>query len=61
MGRSQGKLAASRSDGRCSIYSLNEGDKLKPVQEWKDTRFSAGHKFIGLNLTEKYVYICGSR
>ncbi|PAV23245.1 hypothetical protein PNOK_0031300 [Pyrrhoderma noxium] len=54
-------LAASRSNGTCSVYTLNnEDNELETVQEWKETRLSGGNKFIGLNLTQRGIFWCAS-
>ncbi|KAL5529045.1 hypothetical protein ACEPAG_5019 [Sanghuangporus baumii] len=61
MSTPQGKLAAAKSNGALSVFSVNSDDrKLEILKEWKETRYKADHKFVGLDLSSKGLFWCTS-
>ncbi|KAH8117551.1 hypothetical protein DFH11DRAFT_1541795 [Phellopilus nigrolimitatus] len=57
----EAKLAAARSNGTLSAFSVNtEDSELGLLTEWEDTRFKPGHAFIGLDLNPKGLFWCTS-
>ncbi|KAL5490491.1 hypothetical protein ACEPAI_5324 [Sanghuangporus weigelae] len=54
-------LAAAKSNGALSVLSVNSDDrKLEILKEWKETRYKADHKFVGLDLSSKGLFWCTS-
>ncbi|KAI5122941.1 hypothetical protein M0805_006823 [Coniferiporia weirii] len=54
-------LAAARSDGALSAFSVDTGNaKVELLSEWRDSRFKPGHKFVGMNLASGGFYWCTS-
>ncbi|KAJ7097974.1 hypothetical protein B0H15DRAFT_901941 [Mycena belliarum] len=52
-------LAAAYADGSLEAFLL-QNDELKLVHRWNETRIKSGHKFVGLQATEKGIYSCTS-
>ncbi|PPR06659.1 hypothetical protein CVT26_001201 [Gymnopilus dilepis] len=55
------KLAAALANGTCFTSTLKDDDTLELKTEWKETRFVASDKFIGMSINKKSsVYTCTS-
>lgn len=50
---SQKKLAAALANGTCFTSTLEDDDTLQLKTEWKETRFVASDKFIGMSINKK--------
>ncbi|OCB84086.1 hypothetical protein A7U60_g8758 [Sanghuangporus baumii] len=57
----QEKLAAAKSNGVLSVFSVNSDDrKLEISKEWRESRYKVNHKFVGLNLSSEGLFWCTS-
>ncbi|RDB21318.1 WD repeat-containing protein 74 [Hypsizygus marmoreus] len=53
-------VAAGFSDGSASAFTLTDGDELKKVHDWRETRMRKEQRYIGLAVSEKRVFSCTS-
>ena len=49
----QGKIAAAHADGYISTSILQDDDQLEPLHEWKETRFKADQRYVGLSASNR--------
>lgn len=49
------KIAAAHSDGFISLSTLKDDDQLEPVGDWRETRFKADQRYVGLSACDRYV------
>lgn len=54
----QGKVVAAHANGYISASVLQGDDQVEPLDQWKETRFNADQKYVGLSMSDRYAVRC---
>lgn len=54
----QGKITAAHADGYISASVLQDDDQLESLDQWKETRFNADQRYVGLSSVSNRYAVC---